>query len=98
MLMDLSDIRARLNAAVMGGGMDDYVRDVSHLLTLVYGYQDQQRDINARIAQARVAYGLLKASAADPGSDESPKRDRELLWHGGRQVARALSLDPEDDE
>lgn len=35
MLMDLSDIRMRVNAAILLGDMQDYVRDVSYLLDLI---------------------------------------------------------------
>jgi hypothetical protein len=46
MLMELSDIRARVNAAILLGDMDDYVRDVSFLLELIEALQVELAILN----------------------------------------------------
>lgn len=40
-MMDLADIRCRLNAAILLGDMHDYVRDVAYLLKLIEALQEE---------------------------------------------------------
>lgn len=47
-MMELSDIRSRVNAAILLGDMEDYVRDVTYLLLLIEEFKREIERLQQR--------------------------------------------------
>jgi len=93
----LDTLRMRVEAARMSGQMDDYVRDVSHLIEVVNGQRQQLNQHSTAMEAVRITFGRLKAQSALPDNADRKRIDAELILFGARQLATAFNAQVGDE-